>query len=83
VEQSTNPNIERMLNVFYSHLSTPEEKAVSRILLPKPGEICKHLAGAYNSNSHARGLHYLTFVCGKQSMENQCNGASRFNPNPS
>jgi hypothetical protein len=30
------------------------------------GDICKHLAGAYNSNSHARELHYLTFVCGKQ-----------------
>jgi hypothetical protein len=24
------------------------------------------LAGAYNSNSHARGLHYLTFVCGNK-----------------
>jgi hypothetical protein len=24
-------------------------------------EICKYLAGACNSNSHARGLHYLTF----------------------
>jgi hypothetical protein len=34
-----------------------------KFALPKPGEICKHLAGAYNSNSHARGLHYLTFVC--------------------
>jgi len=33
--------------------------------LPKPGEICKHLAGAYNSNSHALGLHYLSFVRGK------------------
>jgi hypothetical protein len=33
---------------------------------------------AYNSNSHARGLHYLTIVCGKPSRENQNNGASRF-----
>jgi hypothetical protein len=24
------------------------------------------LAGAYNSNSHARGLLYLTFVCGNK-----------------
>jgi hypothetical protein len=31
VERSTNPNNERMLNVFDLHLSTPEEKAVSRI----------------------------------------------------
>jgi hypothetical protein len=34
--------------------------------LPKPGENCKYLAGAYNSNSHARGLHYFTFVCGNK-----------------
>jgi hypothetical protein len=44
----------------------------------EPGEICKHLAGAYNSNSHARGLHYLTFVCGKQLRSNQRNGVSHF-----
>ncbi len=31
--------------------------------LAKLREICKYLAGACNSNSHARGLHYLTFVC--------------------
>ncbi len=31
--------------------------------LSKLREICKCLAGACNSNSHARGLHYLTFVC--------------------
>ena len=30
--------------------------------LAKLREICKYLAGACNSNSHARGLHYLTFV---------------------
>jgi hypothetical protein len=24
------------------------------------------MAGAYNSSSHARGLHYLTFVCGNK-----------------
>jgi hypothetical protein len=27
------------------------------------------LAGAYNSNSHARGLHYFNFVHGKQAEE--------------
>jgi hypothetical protein len=53
VERSANPNIERMLNVFDLHFSTPAEKAVSRIC-------------ASNSNSHARGLHYLTFVCGNK-----------------
>jgi hypothetical protein len=66
VERSANPNIERMLNVFDLHLSAPEEKAVSRICASKTRRNCKHLAGAYNSNSHARGLHFLTFVCGKQ-----------------
>jgi hypothetical protein len=55
-----------MLNVFDLHLSAPKENAVSRIVLLKPGEICKHLAGAYNSNNHAPGLHYFTFVRRKQ-----------------
>jgi hypothetical protein len=76
VGRSANPNIERMLNIFYLHLSTPEEKAVSRICASKPGEICKHLAGAYNSNSHARGLHYLTFVRGKQAEKSSQWGES-------
>ncbi len=31
--------------------------------LAKLREICKYLAGACNSNSHAHRLHYLTFVC--------------------
>jgi hypothetical protein len=43
-----------------------KRKQCLEFALPKPGEICKHFAGAYNSNSHARGLHYLTFVRGKQ-----------------
>ncbi len=42
----------------------------------KPREICKYLAGACNSNSHARVLHYHTFVC-KTRQENQRNEASR------
>jgi hypothetical protein len=40
-----------------------QRKQCLEFALPKPGEICKPLADAYNSNSHARGLHYLTFVC--------------------
>ena len=43
--------------------------------LAKLREICKYLAGACNSNSHARGLHYLTFVC-KTRQGNQRNEAS-------
>jgi hypothetical protein len=63
VERKANPDIERMLNIFDLHFSTPAEKQCLEFALPKPGEICKYLAGACNSNSHARGLHYLTFVC--------------------
>ncbi len=44
--------------------------------LAKLREICRYLAGACNSNSHARGLHYLTFVC-KIKQGNQRNEASR------
>ncbi len=43
--------------------------------LPNPGEICKLLAGAYNSNSHACGFCYLTFVC-QNKQRNNCNGAN-------
>jgi hypothetical protein len=35
VEQSANPSVERMLNVFDLHLSAPEEKAVSGICASK------------------------------------------------
>jgi hypothetical protein len=66
VERNANPNIERMLKVFDLHLSTPEEKAMSRICASKTRRNLQILAGAYNSNSHARGLHYLTFVCGNK-----------------
>ena len=51
--------VERMLNVFGLHFPTPAVE----FALAKLGEICTYLAGACNSNSHARGLHYLTFVC--------------------
>jgi hypothetical protein len=45
-------------------------------MLAKLREICKYLAGACNSNSHACGLHDLTFVC-KTRQGNQRNEASR------
>jgi hypothetical protein len=70
------PHIERMLNVFYLNLSTPEEKAVSRICTSKTRRNLQHLAGAYNSNSHARGLHYLTFVCGNKAGKINTTGES-------
>ncbi len=51
-------------------------KQCLEFLLAKLREICKYLAGACNSNSHARGLHYLTFVC-KTKQGNKRNEASR------
>ena len=51
-----------------------KRKQCLEFAIPKPGEICKHLAGAYNSNSHARGLHYLTFVCGNKAGKNNAMG---------
>jgi hypothetical protein len=57
------PDVERMLNVFDLNFSTPAEKECLEFPLTKLREICKYLAGACNSNSHAHGLHYLTIVC--------------------
>ncbi len=51
-------------------------KQCQEFMLAKLREICKYLAGACNSNSHAHGLHYLTFVC-KTRQGNQRNEASR------
>ena len=55
--------VERMLNVFDLHFPTPAVEAMSRIYACKTERNLQYLAGACNSNSHARGLHYLTFVC--------------------
>jgi hypothetical protein len=49
VEQSANPNVERMLNVSIYTSLHQKRKQCLEFALPKPGEICKHLAGAYNS----------------------------------
>ncbi len=52
-----------------------QSKQCLEFRLAKLREICKYLAGACNSNSPARGLHYLTFVC-KTRQGNQRNEAS-------
>ncbi len=39
--------------------------------LPNPGEICKHLAGAYNSNSHTHRLLLSYFCMRKQARKAQ------------
>ncbi len=58
-----------------------KRKQCLEFALPKPGEICKHLVGAYNSNSHARGLHYLTFVCGNKAGKINTTGQVVFRKN--
>jgi hypothetical protein len=66
-----------MLNVFDLHLSTPEEKAVSIICASKTRRNLQTFGWCLQFKQSCRGLHYLTFVCGKQSRENQYNGACR------
>ncbi len=68
--------VERMLNVFDLHFLHQQWKQCLEFMIAKLREICKYLAGACNSNSHARELHYLTFVC-KTRQGNQRNEASR------
>ncbi len=46
-----------------------KRKQCLEFALPKPGEFCKHLAGAYNSNSHARGASLSYFCIWKTSRE--------------
>ncbi len=63
--------------MFLTHIFLHQQwKQCLEFMLAKLREICKYLAGACNSNSHARGLHYLTFVC-KTRQENHRNEASR------
>ncbi len=59
-KQSCWENAERFLIYIFLHQKL---KQCLEFALTKLIEICKYLAGACNSNSHARGLHYLTFVC--------------------
>jgi hypothetical protein len=55
--------VERMLNFLIYIFLHQQWKQCLEFTLAKLREICKYFAGACNSNSHARGLHYLTFVC--------------------
>ncbi len=79
VERKANPLLREctfLINIFLHQ----QWKQCLEFALAKLREICKYLAGACNSNSHARELHYLTFVCktkqgklmqrGKLSLEN-------------
>ncbi len=63
VERKTNPLL-RECWMFLIYIFLHQQwKQCLEFALAKLGEICTYLAGACNSNSHARGLHYLTFVC--------------------
>ncbi len=78
VERSANPNIERMLNVFDLHLSTPEEKAVSRICASKTRRNLQTFDWCLQFKQSCPWAALSYFCLQKQSRENQYNGASRF-----
>ena len=78
MERSANPNIERMLNVFDLHLSTPEEKAVSRICASKTRRNLQTFGWCLQFKQSCPWAALSYFCLQKQSRENQYNGASRF-----
>ena len=62
-ERSANPNILRECWTFLIYIFLHQmRKLCLEFALPNPGEICKHLAGAYNSNSHTRRF-LLSYFC--------------------
>ncbi len=64
VERKANPDIERMLNVFDLHFSTPAEKAMSGIYAYKTERNLQIFGWCLQfKQSCPWGLHYLTFVC--------------------
>ncbi len=78
VERSANPNIERMLNVFDLHLSTPEEKAVSRICASKTRRNLQKFGWCLQFKQLCPGASLSYFCTQKTKQKNQRNGASRF-----
>jgi hypothetical protein len=78
VEQSANPSIERMLNVFDLHLSTPEEKAVSRICASKTRRNLQTFGWCLQFKLSCPWAALSYFCLWKQSRENQYKGVSRF-----
>ena len=63
VERKANPLLRECWTFLIYIFLHQQWKQCLEFALAKLREICKYLAGACNSNSHARGLHYLTFVC--------------------
>jgi hypothetical protein len=78
VERSANPNIERMLNVFDQHLSTPEEKAVSRICDSKTRRNLQTFGWCLQFKQSCLWASLSYFCTRKRKQKNQRNGASRF-----
>jgi hypothetical protein len=78
VERSANPNIERMLNVFDLHLSTPEEKQCLEYALLKPGENLQTFGWCLQFKQSCPWAALSYFCLRKQSRENQYYGESRF-----
>jgi hypothetical protein len=78
VERSANPNVERMLNVFDLHLSTPEEKAVSRICASKTRKNLQTFGWCLQFKQSCPWASLSYFCTRKTKQKNQCNGASRF-----
>ncbi len=63
VERSANPNILRECGMFLIYIFLHQmRKQCLEFALPNPGEIFKHLTGAYNSNSHTRRP-LLSYFC--------------------
>ena len=76
VERKANPLLRECWTFLIYIFLHQQWKQCLEFVLAKLREICKYLVGACNSNSHARGLHHLTFVC-KTKQGNQRNEASR------
>jgi hypothetical protein len=76
------PVVERMLNVFDLHFSTPAEKAMSRICTFKTEKFANiWLVLAIQT---VMPMDYtILLLSAKQSRENQCNEASRLEKNVS
>jgi hypothetical protein len=75
-------DVERMLNVFYLHFSTPAEKQCLEFALTKLREICKNWLMLAIQTVMPVGYTIL-LLSAKQSRENQCNEACRLKENVS
>ncbi len=78
VEQSANPNIERMLNVFDLHHSAPKEKAVSRICASKTRRILQTFGWCLQFKQSCPWGFTILLLYTENKQGNQRNGANRF-----